>query len=641
MGERDRQPAVRHRRLRERRRLHLGENAHEFRLTPWHNDPVTRRERRGVLPARRGDRAVLVAHAAAAPRQTAPYVTRHGFGYSVFEHAEDGIDSELTVYRRHRRAGQVLGAEGPQRLGPAAPALGDRLLRMGAGRPARRRRRCTWSPRSTRQTGALFARNPYNTEFAGRVAFFDVDEPSRTRHRRPHRVPRPQRHAARPGGAGARAAVRQGRRGARSVRRDAGRRSSSPTAQEREIVFRLGVGREHRRSAARWCSASAAPRPRAAALEAVRAYWKRTLGAVQVETPDPALNVLANGWLLYQTLACRLWARSGYYQSGGAFGFRDQLQDAMALVHAEPALLREHLLLCASRQFVEGDVQHWWHPPLGPRRAHALLGRLPLAAAGDLPLRGRDRRHRRARRARAVPRRPRGERRGGVLLRPARAVRASPPRSTSIACAPIEHGLRFGAHGLPLMGSGDWNDGMNLVGMHGKGESVWLGFFLYDVLTQFADVAPAARRRGVRRATATPSRRRAAREHRAARLGRRMVSPRLLRRRHAARLGRATPNARSIRSRRAGRCSPAPATPERSRTAMERVDERLVRRDARPDPAARSAVRQVATSNPGYIKGYVPGVRENGGQYTHARDLGGDGVRRAGRPRARVGAVRR
>jgi cellobiose phosphorylase len=586
------------------------ENAHEFRLTPWCNDPVS--DSSGEAFYIRDEDSGRFWSPTPMPRPGAtPYASRHGFGYSVFEHTEGGIRSEVWVYVAVDAPIKftVLKVRNESGRSRRLSATGYMEWVLGDLRPKSALHVIT---EIDPNGGALFARNSYNTEFADRVAFFGVDDRSCTMSG--DRTEFLGRNGTLRSAAAMTRSRLSGRAGA----------ALDPCAaiqvpfeladgQEREIVFTLGVGRgetDARNLVDRFCGSAAARE----ALEAVWQYWKHTLGAVQVETPDQSLNFLANGWLVYQTLACRFWGRSAYYQPGGAFGFRDQLQDAMALIHTEPHLLREHLLLCASRQFGDGDVQHWWHPPTGRGvRTHCSDDYLwlPLATCRYVLSTGDT----------------------GVLDEPIRFLDGRqvdaeedsyydlPSRSEETASL-YEHcmrailrGLRFGEHGLPLMGSGDWNDGMNLVGQHGKGESVWLGFFLYDVLLRFAELAgvhgdvPFAER----------CRREAAQVRRNIELNgwdgewyRRAYfddgSP----------LGSASnPECQIDSIAQSWSVLSGAGDAERARMAMRAVDRRLVRRDQRlvqllDPPFDKSDL------DPGYIKGYVPGVRENGGQYTHA-----------------------
>jgi cellobiose phosphorylase len=586
------------------------ENSHEFRLTPWYDDPVT--DVSGEALYIRDEQSGRFWSPTPLPaRGSEPYVVRHGFGYTIFEHTEDDIVTELCLF-----------------VAPDAPLKFARLkIKNRSTRPRHLSITGYWEwvlgelrdktlmhvvTELDSVTGAIFARNAYNSEFADRIAFVDCSETSRSitgdRSEFLGRNGSPQDPAA------MRRVRLSGRVGAGfdpcaamqvQIELDEG--------QEKEVVFTLGAATdeaEARQLVQRFRGAATAQRT----LEGVWRYWSRTLGAVHIETPDPSVNFLANGWLVYQVLACRLWARTGFYQSGGAFGFRDQLQDAMALLHAEPGLLRAQLLRAASRQFLEGDVQHWWHPPVGRGvRTHFSDDYLWLpyavcryvVATGDTGVLEE-----------SIPflaSRP---------LRPDEEAFYELPR-ISAAVAPlyehcvraIEHGLRFGSHGLPLMGCGDWNDGMNLVGAEGKGESVWLAFFLFDVLTQFADLA---RNRGDVEFGDKLN-------LEAARLRDNIEAHgwdgQWYRRAYfddGKPLGSATNSECKIDSiSQSWSILSGAGTQKRSQSAMEHVVRRLVRHDSRQiqllDPPF-----DKSNLNPGYIKGYVPGVRENGGQYTHA-----------------------
>lgn len=586
------------------------ENSHEYRITPWNNDPVSdicgeaiylRDEETGCfwsptpLPARGRN----------------SYISRHGFGYSIFDYTQEGISTELCVYvdiespvkfyklkiKNHSGRTRYLSATAYWEL-----VLGD----------IRSKSLLHVVTESDSSSGAIFAHNVYSQEFNDRVAFVNCSEANRT-------ITGDRREFLGRNGTLAKPdAMRRVRlSGQVGAGYDPCAAIQTPFSlsdgSERVITFTVGAARgasEARMLSQKFRSVDSAHR----AIERVWDYWSRTLGVVYLETPDASVNYLVNGWLVYQTLACRMWARSGFYQSGGAFGFRDQLQDAMALIYAQPQVLRDHLLRAASRQFLEGDVQHWWHPPVGRGvRTHFSDDYLwlPLAACryvvstGDTGVLD--------------------ERVPYLVSRPLRddeesyydLPQVSEEQGTLYehCVKAIDYGLKFGEHGLPLIGCGDWNDGMNLIGEHGKGESVWLGFFLFHVLTQFAELArqrgdvtladhytvEAGRLRGnieshgwdgewYRRAYFDDGTPLGSAQNQECRID-------------------AISQSWSVLS--------GAGTKERARTAMDSVNKNLVRRNDRlilllDPPFDKSDL------NPGYIKGYVPGVRENGGQYSHS-----------------------
>ena len=584
----------------------------ENQLTPWSNDPVT--DRPGEVIYVRDEASGELWGPTALPirDETASYVATHGQGYSRFEHASHGIALELVQY-----------------VPLADPIKISRLTLRNTSHEARQLSVTAYvewvlGPSRTAsalsivteidpQTGALLARNPWNLAFGSRVAFADLggQQTAWTGDRR--------EFLGRNGTLDSPAALAEdapplSRRTGAGL--DACGALQAPVELEpggtAEIVFFLG-------QAASGAEAQALiERYRAAdldvVLEEVTDFWDDVLGTIQVKTPERSMDVMLNRWLLYQTLACRVWARSAFYQASGAYGFRDQLQDGMALALSRPALTREHLLRAAARQFVEGDVQHWWLPPSGQGvRTRISDDRVWLAFAaahyvstsGDL----------------AVLDEPVTFLEGQTLAAGEHDAYFQPMTAEERAplyehCArALDQSLAVGAHGLPLMGTGDWNDGMNRVGEHGKGESVWLGWFLHATLTAFA---PLARARG------EDARAEKWLSHAAAlqaSLERDGWDGDWYRRGYfddGTPLGASAGDECRIDSiAQSWAVISGAADPARARRAMAAVEEHLIR------PADGLALLftppfERTPLDPGYIKGYPPGIRENGGQYTHA-----------------------
>ena len=589
-----------------------GGNSRENRLTPFANDPISDPTGEAIFLRDEDDGTVWSATPGPLPRSkhSGRWVIRHGAGVTHFQSAVDGLEQDLAV---------CVPPDDPVKLSLLTltnTSGSTRRLSVFAyvewvlGPPRSGERRFVVSELHD-STRAILARNAYNTEFKDRVAFWQATEPPRSfTCDRGDFIGR-NRTLVSPAGLfreslGGRVGAGLDPCAALQIAIEI------PPGESRRVAFALGQAND-----ASHAVALAARYARLAEVEDAigrsARFWDDTLGAIEVHTPDDSFDLLVNRWLLYQALGCRIWARSGPYQPGGAFGFRDQLQDVLSLLYSRPDLCRSHLLLAASRQFVEGDVQHWWHPPAGrgtrTRCSDDLLW-LPYAAAvyvartGDRSLFDE-----------VVPyleAPPLGPDESESYGLPSVSQQAASVFDHAVRA--IDRSLKYGAHGLPFIGSGDWNDGMNRVGHLGHGESVWLGWFLVVVLKQYAAICD--ERGDTDRAQHYRSEARWL-----AGMLELAWDGNWYRRAYfddGTPLGSAQNEECRIDSlTQSWAVFSQEADPARTSRAMEAVRAHLVRRDAQMVLLLTPPFDRMP-HDPGYIKGYLPGVRENGGQYTHA-----------------------
>ncbi len=606
-------------------------NSQTNRLTPWHNDPVGDPQSE-VIYLRDDESGAVWTPTAIPRREKDAYRARHGHGYTVFEHNSHAIGQELTVFVPTGRDG-----------------VGDpvKVCRLRLRNDSSRLRRITitwfndWVLGSNREdqqlhvqpsrdeaSGAILARQYWNGAWRGQFAFAASSPKAISwSSDRVHVL-------GRNGSTANPAALDRLRLDNRS---GAG---TDPCAalqlnvklergQQTEVTFLLGQTdsvENVRAILARYQDAGDVE----SALAATRQWWESTLGAIQVKTPLLSIDLLLNRWLLYQSISCRFWGRSALYQSGGAFGFRDQLQDSMALVYAAPQLTRKHILTASARQFLEGDVQHWWHAETGmgvrTRCSDDLLW-LPFTVAqyikvtGDTGILDEE--------VPFIEGPVLGEGEHERMFTPVVSAQTAPLWEHCVRA--LDRGWQLGPHQLPLIGNGDWNDGMNLVGVEGKGESVWLGWFLCTILEEFSGLAE------TRRSAAMPAR---SVEQNGS--GSKPISLASKWRAQAANMKTAIESTAwdgewylrayfddgspiGSHNNEEARIDSLPQSwavisragdPARARQAMESAERQLVR-DKDKLVLLFTPPFEHSEPNPGYIMGYPAGLRENGGQYTH------------------------
>jgi cyclic beta-1,2-glucan synthetase len=582
-------------------------NSGENRLTPWSNDPVCDVPGEVLYLRDEETGAIWTPTPFSAPDVACE--VRHGLGCTRWRQGSHHIDQELQIF-----------------VPPDDPV---KIIRLRLKNRLKRPRRVTatyyaeWLLGSMRSIAVsqvvteydseheiILARNPWNPDFAERVAFLAASQQPHSMTLDRHEFLGQEGNLRSPAGL-----HRWGLSSDVSSRVDpcAAYQLHVDLApeEERELVFVLGQGADRMDAIAlalKWRRLEQAD----AGFAAIEEYWQRTLDAVEVRTPDPAFDMIVNRWLLYQSISSRICARAGFYQAGGAIGFRDQLQDMLAVLHTQPERARAHILACAEHQFEEGDVMHWWHPPtdrgVRTRCSDDLLW-LPyvtscyVRATGDVDILRTEMPF-----LRAPPLAADEEDRYAMF-------ESAPGASLFDHCVrALEHGVTRGAHGLPLIGSGDWNDGMDRIGRQGRGESVWLAWFSIVTLESFAPVA----RRVSRDDLADTWLHRAAEIRIAAEASawdgewyRRAYDddgqPWGSSENEECRIDSISQSWAALAGAERHRVETALASAQRE---LLREEDRLVRLLTPPfDKSER---------DPGYIKAYPPGVRENGGQYTHA-----------------------
>ena len=584
------------------------ENSSENRLTPWRNDPVI--DMPGEALYMRDEETGLVWSPTPMPAGAdTTHVIRHGAGYSIFESQSHGLNQNLRLF--------------------AAPDAPVKIVHLRLKNLWERPRRITvtyyaeWVLGTTRDTHqahimpefdagkhALLATNRFNSEFGERVAFLAANK-------KPHGVTTDRteflgrmgsmRSPAALGRIGLASAVNAGVDPCAAIQLHV---DLAPGSEE-EVFFLIGEGANRVESLALIGQFQTQEQVEST-WQAVQQQWNDILNTVLIETPDPGMDLMLNRWLLYQTLSCRLWGRTGLYQSSGAFGFRDQLQDVLALLHTRPEIARTQILEAARHQFEAGDVLHWWNPPTGrgirTRFSDDLIW-LPFVTAeyvsttGDTSILKEK-----------IPFLK------GEILKAEEVERYARYEATTRVFSLYEHcrqaleqGATLGVHGLPLMGTGDWNDGMNRVGAGGRGESVWLGWFLCATFKRFAPLVALMKDDPALYLQQSDQLSRALEVYG-------WDGDWYLRAFYddGSRLGSSENNECRIDSiAQSWAVLSGAAGPTRAAQAMESVNRLLVKHDEQlvllfTPPFDKSE------HDPGYIKGYLPGVRENGGQYTHA-----------------------